>query len=105
MEGGSQRHSGGIRAAAAQSGDVAVLVDALESSHQNDLLLVQLILDALGLDALDPGAAVSRVGVHTGLPAGERDDLVAHGLDGHGAQSDGDLLAEDRSISISRLDG
>ena len=32
------------------------------------------------------------VGVHAHLPAGEGDDLIAHGLNGHGAQRNGDLL-------------
>ena len=34
-----------------------------------------------------------KVGEHPRLPAGEGDDLVAHALDGHGAQGNGDLLA------------
>ena len=93
MEGRRQGHRRGVRAAPAQGGDVAVLVDALEPGHQHDLVLVQLGLDALGLDALDAGVAVSGIGVHARLPAGEGDHLIAHPLNGHGAQGDGDLLA------------
>ena len=93
MEGRRQGHRRGVRAAPAQGGDVPVLVDALEAGHQHDLVLVQLGLDALGLDALDAGVAVGGIGIHARLPAGEGDHLIAHSLNGHGAQGDGDLLA------------
>ena len=56
-------------------------------------LLVQLGLDALGVDLLDAGAAVAAVGLEAGLPAGQGDHGQAHGLNGHGAQGAGDLLA------------
>ena len=92
MERGRQGHCGCVRAAPAQGSHVAILVNALEASHQHNLSLIQLGLDALSLDALDARPAIGGVGVHTGLPAGERDHLIAHGLDGHGAQRNGDLF-------------
>src|SRR5699024_5784625 len=73
LEGGGQGHGGGIRAAPTQGSDIVILVDALEAGNQNDLLLVQLLFDALAADALDPGVAVGGVGEHPRLPAGEGD--------------------------------
>ena len=92
-QGGGQRHGGGIGAAPAQGGDVVVLVQALEAGHDDDGLLIQLRQHALGVQPLDAGVSVDRVGAESGLPARQGDDRVAHGLDGHGTQRAGDLLA------------
>ena len=87
-----QGNSGGVGAAAAQGGDVAVAVDALEAGHQHDAVFVELLADAAALHLADAGAGVVRAGLHAHLPAGEADDGVAHLLDAHGGQGDGDLL-------------
>ena len=67
--------------------------DALEAGDDDDRALVELLEDALLVDRLDAGLGERRVGDEPDLPAGEADRLVALGVDGHGHQCDGDLLA------------
>ena len=58
---GGQRDGGGVRAAAAQRGDVlGVLADALEAGDQRDVALVQRGPDPAGGDVDDPRLAVRR---------------------------------------------
>ncbi|SCI78531.1 Uncharacterised protein [uncultured Clostridium sp.] len=93
MQGGRQSHRRGIRTPPPQCGNVAILVDALESGDDDDLPLVQLRQNTLGTDVLDPGRAIGRVGFEAGLPACQRDHRIPHRLNGHGAQGAGNLLA------------
>ena len=86
-------HRAGVAAAAAEGGDVVVAVDALEACDDDDVLLVQLVLQALGVDLFDAGVAVGGLGQKARLPAGQRDDRIAHLLDGHRQQGHRDLLA------------
>ena len=92
-EGSGQGHGGGVGTAPAQRGDVVVLVQTLEAGDDDDGLLIQLSQYTLGVQTLDAGVSVDGVGAESGLPARQRDDRIAHGLDGHGAQRAGDLFA------------
>ncbi len=90
---GGEGDGGGIGAAPAQGGDVEVLIDALEAGHDDDLSLVEGLAHPGGGDALDACLGVGAVGDDADLGAGKADGLLAQGLDGHGQESDGDLLA------------
>ena len=93
VERGGQRHRRGVRTAPAQSGNVVILVNALETGDQHNLSLIQFFLDALGAHSLDSGVTVRRICEHPCLPARERDGLITHTLNAHGAQGNGDLLS------------
>ena len=56
-------------------------------------MLVQLGLDALGINFLDAGVRMDIGGLNTHLPGGQGHTGQAHGLQGHGTQGHGDLLA------------
>ena len=93
LQRGGQRDGGGVRAAAAQRGDVlAVLADALEAGDQHDQALVERRPQPAGGDVDDLGVAVGAGGDHAGLRAGERPGLGAERLDGHRDQRVGDPL-------------
>ena len=93
VQAGGQGHRRGVRAAPAQCGDIPVFVDTLEAGDDDDRSLVQLGQNPLRDHPLDAGVPVRGVGLYPCLPAGERDHRIAHGLDCHGAQGAGDLLA------------
>ena len=93
VEHSGQGHRRGIGAAPAQGGDILILVEALEAGDDDNGVLVQLGQHPLRIDALDAGVAIGGVGAEARLPARQGDHRVAHGLDGHGAQGAGDLLA------------
>ncbi len=57
-----QGHGGRVAAAAAQRGDVRLLVDPLEAGGDDDVALVQGLADAVGGDRLDAGFRVRAVG-------------------------------------------
>ena len=86
-------HGRGIRAAAAERGDVVVGVDALESGHDRDDPGGQGVQDALVVHLHDFRLVVGAVGLDAGLAPGEAHGLVAHVLDGHGQKRHGHLLA------------
>ncbi len=89
-----QRDGGGVRAAAAQRGDVlAVLADALEAGDQDDQALVEGVPQPARCDVDDLGVAVGAGGDHAGLRPGERAGLRAEGGNGHRDQRVGDPLA------------
>ena len=92
VEHSGQGHRRGVRAAAAQGGNVVVFVDALEAGDDDNGLLVQLRQDPFGVNALDAGVSVGGVGAEPRLPPGQGDDRIAHSLNGHGAQGTGNLL-------------
>ena len=88
-----QRHSGGVRAAAAQGGDIpGALADALESGDQHDQPLVKRGLQSGRGDIDDLGLAVGAGGDDAGLRTGERAGLSAQRFDGHRHQRVGDAL-------------
>ena len=57
---GRQGDGGGVGAAAAERGDVLVGRDALEAGHQDDLVFLEGLLDALRPDVEDLGLGVRR---------------------------------------------
>ena len=93
MEHGGDGDGGGVRAAAAQGGDVVVAVYALEAGDDDYAPLVELAAYPLGGDAHDSRAAVGCVRLKPHLPARERDDGQAYRLERHGHERDALLLA------------
>ena len=93
LEGGCQRHSAGIGTSAAQCSHIAVAVHALEAGDDDDAVLIQLCLNALGINLFDAGIRVDACGLNAHLPGRQGDAGQAHALQCHGAQGHGDLLA------------
>lgn len=84
LEGGRERHRGGVGAATAEGCDLLrALADALEAGHDDDVLLAQGLSDAAGRDIDDLGLAVRGVGDDPGLAAGEGPHAVPQVRDGH----------------------
>ena len=97
------RHRRGVGAAAAERGDVAVGVDALEPGHHRDHALVQGFHDALVVHLHDFGLGVHAVRLDAGLTAREAHGLVAARLDGHRQQRHGHLLARgQQTVHLAR---
>ena len=92
-EGRRQRHGAGIGAAPAQGGHIAHPVHALEAGDDDDAVLVQLRLDAFGIDPLDAGVGMDAGGLDAHLPRRQGHAGQAHGLQRHGAQRHGNLLS------------
>src|SRR5690606_13696726 len=70
LQGGGHRHGGGIRAAAAQGGDVAVFVHALEARDHNHAAGVEIGAHARVVDRGNARLGIGGVGTHGHLPAG-----------------------------------
>ena len=92
MEKHRQGHRRGVGATPAQSCNVSGLVHALESSHQDNFVPVQLLENPVIAQPQNSGISVGAVGVDAGLPAGERNHRISHGLDGHSQEARRDLL-------------
>ena len=88
-----QSDSGGVGTAAAEGRDVVIFVEPLETGHDDDLVLVELGVDAVGVDLLDAGHGVLGVRLEPCLPAKKGDDRDAQLLECHREERDGDLLA------------
>ena len=86
-------HGRGIGTAAAQRGDVAVGVHALEARHDDHAAGVKVGADARVVDRGDAGLGVGRVGAHGHLPAGVAARGHAFGLQRDGQQAAAGLLA------------
>ena len=84
MDARGDGHGCGVRAASAERGDVAVGIDALEAGDDDDLVLLEGLLDALGVDLADLGLAVDVVGDKAHLAAAQADGLLTLAMDGHG---------------------
>ena len=94
LHGGGHRHGRGVRATAAEGGDLlGVHADALEPRDEGDMVLGEGGVDAPGRDVDDPRVAVLARGHHPGLRPGERACAPALGVDRHGEQGVGDPLA------------
>lgn len=93
IESGCQCHCTGIRTAPSQGGDISVLVDALETGHDDDVALIQFIAEPLGVDAAHPGSTMGTVGMDTGLPAGQRNGRHTQPLQSQRHQRHGSQLA------------
>ena len=87
------RHRRGVRPTAAERGNVAVRVDALESGHHRDHAVANRIHDALVVHLHDLGLGVRAVRFDAGLAAREAHGLVAARFDGHGQKRHGNLLS------------
>src|SRR5262249_41990876 len=86
---GGQGGGGGVGAAAAECGDVQVLVDALEARVDDDLALGQRLPHTSRRDALDARLGVCAIGDDADLGAGKADGALAEGLNRHRHQGDG----------------
>src|SRR5690606_37983850 len=82
-QGGREGDGRGVRAAAAQGRDLALVADALESSDDDDLAGGELVLDAKGADLDDACAPVSVRGDDARLRAGQADRGMAEALNRH----------------------
>jgi len=92
-DGGGESDGRGVRAAASQCGNSAIGRDTLEAGHDHDFPFIEMAADAAAVDGPDPSLGVGGVRHHSHLPAREADRLVPRGVDGHGHQRDGNLLA------------
>ena len=92
VERGCQSDSGGVGTAAAEGRDVIIFVEPLKAGHNDDLVLVELGVDAVDVDLLDAGHGVLGVRLEPSLPAKKGDDRDAQLFEGHGQERDGDLL-------------
>ena len=88
-----QRHSAGVAAAPAQGRNIPGPIHSLKARDQYDPVLIQLRLDPLRIDPLDPGVPVDGGGLDPHLPGGQGHAGQAHGFQRHGTQGYGDLLA------------
>ncbi len=92
-ERGREGHCGGVRAAAAQGGDLAAVAHALVAGDDHDASAVELVLDAVRAHLDDARVEVAVVRDDSGLRAGEADGVVPARLDGDGEQRHADALA------------
>ena len=102
------RDSAGVGAAASECGDVVIAGHTLESADDYDLLLIDLTLDAVGIDLTDTRRSVCGRGQEACLPAGQGDRGISHILDAHRQQRSGDLLArgeEHIHLAVARICG
>ncbi len=90
---GRQGHGRGVAAAAAERGDVEILVDALKAGGDHDVAFVQQLAHAVGRDRMNAGLGVRAVGADADLCTGEADGFGTERLDGHRHQRHADLLA------------
>ncbi len=98
-----QGHRGGVRAAPAQGGDVAVLVDALEAGHHAHPAGVEIGAHLAVVDLFNAGLGVGVVGADGDLAAGVGTGAHVELLQRHGQQRDGDLLAGgDQHVHLPR---
>ena len=93
VEKSRQRHRAGVRAAASESGDIVIFVDALKAGDDDDIALVQRLHDLGRIDAQDARLAVSVVGLDTHLMAQVRARRLTELLERERQQGDGNLLA------------
>ena len=93
MDGSCHGHGRGVGTAAAQRGDVAFAVDALEAGDDDHPSLLEVLADATVVDGFDAGLGVGIIGDDGNLPAGEADGIDALALEGHGQQGHGSLFA------------
>jgi hypothetical protein len=86
FHGGCHGHGRGVRATAAQRGDVAFSVDALKAGDDDHLAGVQVGAHALVVDRLDARLGVAAVGADGDLPASVADRFHSFGLQRDGQQ-------------------
>ena len=86
-------HSGSIAAAASQSSYLAIVSNALEPCHDNDLTFVQGLPYLLGLNVQDTGFRVLIVSFDTRLRTGKRYRRLPFSAESTGHQGNRNLLA------------
>ena len=86
-------HGRGVRAAAAEGGDVSVAAHALEAGNDNHFAVLQVGAHFGVVDVFDAGFGVGVVGFQRHLPAGVAFGFDADAFERHRQQADGDLLA------------
>ena len=104
-ERGGERDRGGVGAAAAERGHVAVSVERPGSRRRARSCPRRAPRDAVGADVDDARLGVRGVGDDAGLGAGQRDRLVAEVLDHHRASAQEIRSPVESSMSISRGSG
>ena len=88
-----QGHRGEIGAPPPEGGDLLVIAQPLETRHHGDLAVVEGAPHTLGGDPGDAGLGVGAIGAHADLGPGEGSRLEAEGVQCHGQERDGLLLA------------
>ena len=101
---GGQRDRGGVRAAAAERGDVARGARRPGSRRRARSRPPRAPADAVGAHVEDPRLRVRGVGDDAGLRAGQRDRAVAEVVDRHRAQRARDALAgRQQHVHLARI--
>ena len=93
LEGSSQRHGRSIRTAAAEGGNVAFGIYALETGDNHYATFLQIGAHGGVVDVFDARFGVRAVGFYGNLPAGITLGIDADVFQRHGQQADGDLFA------------
>ena len=65
LQGRRKRHRAGIRAAAAERGDIFIFIDALKAGDNDDLAVVEMLFYPFAVDALDACLCMNAVGHHS----------------------------------------
>ena len=102
---GGQGDGRRIAAAAAERGDVEIVVDALEAGGDDDVAVVEQLLHPLGGNRLDAGLGMRAVGLNADLRPGEADGLVPSEWIAIAIRATLTCSPVERSISISRAGG
>ncbi len=103
LECGRERDTGGVRTAASERGDVAFLVHALETGDDHHAALIQVLVDAPGINVLNACFAESTIGTNVYLMAGIGAGRATDPGQRHGKQRNGGLLAgSEQHIELAR---
>lgn len=99
-----QRNTGGVRAAAPQGSDIALLIHTLEARHDDHLAGSQISANALIIDMLNACLVESTVGHDPDLRARVGNSRHIDGLERHRQKAYGDLLARRNDhIQLTRV--
>ena len=93
LQGTGQSHSGGIGTATAQGYRIALLVSTLETCHNHNLALFQLLADTGWLNIHNLALGMHGVGAHAHHRAGQGNRLLPQALECHGQKRNRHLLA------------
>ena len=88
-----QCHGRGIRASAPKRHRISCGIHALETGHDHDIALVQLLLHTLRLDVNDTSLRMHRIRLHADHRACQRNRRLPQRLERHGQKRNGNLLA------------
>lgn len=104
MQRGGERHTGRIRTATTQCGDVTLSIDALETGDNHHDAIVQIAANVGFLDLQNARLGKCAVGQDAHLAAGIATRLDADVLQCHRQQRDADLLAgRQHGIQFARI--